>query len=345
MKSLKEYSLNLSEKDYHAYPAWSQSLIARYAREGFSAMANIHESIAPTPSMEFGSLFDSVITRGRETLKHYALFEVSIPDAEKKVLNYLVDNYTHTTFSELVVADIEAAAKAVGYQSRWSPQTKYDHVAPFAKYYDTLKSGKKLISQKDWDDVMAMHQAFRNSPYLKDLFGTKNTKDIEYIYQPQFLVDMPLPSGKTVKVKVMIDLVIVNHKDKTIQLVDLKTSSMPAYDFAENFVKFRYDIEAAVYTDVMEIVKNMDPDYVGYSILPFLFTDISRTDKVPVTYRYNTREESQVCGFSFKEYHYKPYYQLLDEMVAYEEANAVVPSYIKTEEPNDMLEILNINKR
>lgn len=345
MKSLKEYSLNLSEKEYHAYPAWSQSLIARYAREGFGAMANIHEPIAPTPSMEFGSLFDSIITRGKKTLENYALMETSVPDAERKVLDYLAANWYGLTFSTLTVDDIAVAASAVGYQSRWSPQTKYDHVSPFAKYYDTVKSGKKIVSQKDWDDAMEMYKAFRNSPYLKDLFGTKNTKEIEYIYQPQFLVDMNLPSGKTVKVKVMIDLVIVNHKNKTIQLVDLKTSSMPAYDFAENFVKFRYDIEAAVYTDVMEIVKNMDPDYAGYSILPFLFTDISRTDKVPVTYRYNTREESQACGFSFKEYHYKPYYQLLDEMVAYEEAKAVVPSYIKTEEPNDMLEILNINKR
>ena len=345
MKSLKDYSLNLSEDQYHAHPAWSQSLISRYAREGFRAMADIHEPVASTPSMEFGSLFDSVMTRGKETLKRYAVFELSIPDSERKVLDYLVANYTHADFGELVVDDIEAAAKAVGYQSRWNPQTKYDHVAPFAQYYNTLKAGKKLVSKKDWDDAVAMHQAFRNSPYLKGLFGTWNTEDVEYIYQPQFLVDMPLPSGKVVKMKVMVDLIVVNHKEKTIQLVDLKTSAMPAYDFAENFVKFRYDIEAAVYTDVVEIVKNMDKDYADYRILPFLFTDISRVDKVPVTYEYDPRGESQVGGFSFKEYHYKPYYQLLDEMVEYEETNAVVPSYIKTEEPNDMLAVLNINKR
>ena len=68
-------------------------------------------------------------------------------------------------------------------------------------------------------------------------------------------------------------------------------------------------------------------------------------DKVPVTYEYDPRGESQIGGFSFKEYHYKPYYQLLDEMVEYEETNAVVPSYIKTEEPNDMLVILNNSRR
>jgi len=304
-------------------------------------MADIHEPSTPTPSMEFGSLFDSIITRGKKTLENYALMEVSVPDAERKVLDYLAANWDCPTFSRLAVDDIVTAAAAVGYQSRWGAQTKYDHVSPFAKYYDTIKSGKKIVTQKDWDDAMEMFGAFRNSPYLKELFGTKSTKDVEYIYQPQFLVDMPLPSGKTVKVRAMMDLVVVNHKEKTIQIVDLKTSAMPAYDFAENFVRYRYDIEAAVYTDVVEIVKNMDKDYEDYRILPFLFTDISRVDKVPVTYEYDPRSESQIDGFTFKDYHYKPYYQLLDEMVAYEEADAVVPSYIKTEEPNDMLAVLN----
>jgi hypothetical protein len=341
MKSLKDYSLNLTEEQYHAYPAWSQSLISRYAREGFKAMANIHEPITPTASMEFGSLFDSVITRGKETLNHYVVFDMSVPPAEKAVLDVLASNCTCTQFFDISKDEVISFADQVGYQTRWGKDTRYSHISAFEQYYNVIQSGKKIISQQDWNDAMEMFNAFRSSPYLKELFGTKSTKDIEYIYQPQFLVDMPLPSGKVVKVKVMVDLIVVNHKEKTIQLVDLKTSAMPAYDFAENFVKYRYDIEAAVYTDVVDIIRSMDEEYLDYKMLPFLFTDISRVDKVPVTYEYDPRSESQFTGFSFKDYHYKPYYQLLDEMVAYEEDNAVVPSYIKTEEPNDMVAILN----
>ena len=341
MKSLKEYSLNLTEDQYHAHPAWSQSLISRYAREGFRAMANIHDPITPTPSMEFGSLFDSIITRGKETLNHYVVFDMSVPPAEKGVLDVLASNCTCPQFGDISISEVISFADQVGYQTRWGKDARYNHISAFEQYYNIIKSGKKMVSKEDWNDAMDMFQAFRNSPYLRELFGTKSTKDIEYIYQPQFLVDMPLPSGKVVKVKVMVDLIVVNHKEKTIQLVDLKTSAMPAYDFAENFVKYRYDIEAAVYTDVVEIVKSMDRDYDDYKILPFLFTDISRVDKVPVTYEYDPHGDSQIEGFTFKDYHYKPYYQLLDEMVAYEEANAIVPSNIKMEEPNDMIAILN----
>lgn len=115
----------------------------------------------------------------------------------------------------------------------------------------------------------------------------------------------------------MFDLLVVNHKEKTIQPVDLKTSSMPAYDFPEHFVKMRYDIQAQLYTHVLQKVIARDYYLNGYTILPFLFTDISRTDKVPVTY------EIDLSGsFSFskgdKVYQYKGWEELLAEILVYE---------------------------
>jgi hypothetical protein len=135
----------------------------------------------------------------------------------------------------------------------------------------------------------------------------------------------------------MFDLIVVDHKEKTIQPVDLKTSSMPAYDFAEQFVRMRYDIEANVYVDVLKN-KIKDTEYEDYKILPYLFTDISRTDKIPVTFFYDTNKNSSL---SFKDYEYKDWKTLLTEIIEYREANATVPSYIRTDGPNDLLSLLN----
>ena len=70
-----------------------------------------------------------------------------------------------------------------------------------------------------------------------------------------------------------------------------------------------------------------------------LFTDISRSDKVPVTY-----EIDLSGGFAFnkgeKIYQYKGWKELLGEILAYEESEAKVPSYITTAGPNDLIEIL-----
>ena len=338
MKSLKDYSLNLPEQEYHDYPAWSYSTIAKYARNGFSAIATLHDKVKSTPEMEFGSLFDSFITKGKKTLDEYIMCDITVPPAEKGVLDVLSSTCTYENFDEVPMRDVINAAETVSYQPKWKPDTRYAHISEYAKYYNTVKSGKKLVPKADWDDAIEMYRIFREDPYLKTIFGAKSTKDIEYLYQLQFCVPW-LIEDEDVKVKCMFDLLIVNHKNKTIRPVDLKTSSMPAYDFPEHFVKMRYDIQAQLYTHVLQKVIAQDYELNEYTILPFLFTDISRTDKVPVTY------EIDLAGnFSFskgdKVYQYKGWEELLAEILVYEANDAKVPEYITTASSNDLVEIL-----
>lgn len=339
-KSLRELSLNIPEQDYHDYPAWSYSIIARYARDGFSAMSTLHDKVATTSSMEFGSLFDSMITRGKETLNHYVVFDMSVPPAEKGVLDVLASNCTCTQFHDISMDEVIATADNVGYQPRWGKDTRYKHISEHSAYYDAVMSGKKIVSRQDWNDAVEMYKVFRNDSYLKTLFGTKDTDDVEYIYQAQFKTTFVI-HGRDVEVKMMADLIVVNHTEKTIQIVDLKTSSMPAYDFSQNFIKFRYDLEAEVYTDVVDKIRREIGGYSDYEILPFLFTDISRVDKVPVTYSYEpwggfifTKRDSD------RTYSYKGWKELLGEILHYEENEAKVPDYITTDGPNDLIEIL-----
>lgn len=338
MKSLKDYSLNLPEQEYHDLPYWSYSTIAKYARNGFSAIATLHDKMKPTPEMEFGSLFDSFITKGKKTLDEYIMCDITVPPAEKGVLDVLSSTCTYENFDEVPMHDVINAAETVSYQPKWKPDTRYAHISEYAKYYNTVKSGKKLVPKADWDDAIEMYRIFREDPYLKTIFCTKSTEEVEYLYQLQFCVPW-LIEGEDVKVKCMFDLLIVNHKDKTIRPVDLKTSSMPAYDFPEHFVKMRYDIQAQLYTHVLQKVIAQDYELNEYTILPFLFTDISRADKVPVTY-----EIDLSGGFSFskgdKVYQYKSWEELLAEILVYEANDAKVPEYITTTSSNDLVEIL-----
>ena len=347
MKSLKELSLNLPEAEYHKYPAWSYSLIARYAKDGFSALATLHDPVTATSSMEFGSLFDSVITRGKETLNEYVVDStgVTCPPAEKEVFDKLIalgfGEYSYENLAGMHMGSlVEIMNSCDNFCSKYKKEeTKFANLSKNQAYYELHRSGKKVVSKEDWDDAMDMYRAFRNDGYLKNLFGTKNTKDVEYIYQSQFLTKFNI-EGETVDVKIMPDLLVVNHKNKTIQPVDLKTSAMPAYSFGENFVKFRYDIQAELYTDVLKQICWENDDYRDYTVLTYLFTDISRTDKVPVTYEYDPTN-----GFSYtrgdKTYQYKGWKELLSEILVYEANNARVPSYISTEGPNDLISILS----
>lgn len=332
--------MNLPEQEYHDYDAWSYSTIAKYAKDGFSALATLHDRTAPTPAMEFGSLFDSMITKGKQTLSEYAVDDTVAPPAERAVFDKLLSEGYTKPFDQLSVPEVLAAAEACAFYPKYKDETRYEKLRAASGYYDIRRTGKKIVSAQDWEDAVAMYRVFRDDPYLKKLFGTHNTENVEYIYQGQFLTEITLPSNSTVTVKIMPDLLVINHKDKTIQPVDLKTSAMPAYSFSENFVKYRYDLQAECYTDVLHQIISKDEEYRNYSILPYLFTDISRTDKVPVTYVYDPTN-----GFSFakgeKTYVYSGWKQLLDEILEYENTSAKVPSYITTEGPNDLIDILS----
>lgn len=345
MKSLKEFSLNLPEDAYHKYPAWSHSLIARYAREGFSAVATIHEPIKTTSAMAFGSLFDSILTRGKDTLNEYVIDDTTAPPAEKSVFDWLLSAGHKEPFEEISTADINFATDACKFYQNLKPETRYEKLRKASTYYEVRRAGKKIVSRDDWDDAVSMAHAFRNDEFLSKLFGTKNTQDVEYIYQAQFVVDLGIAGGGSVKVKIMPDLLVVNHKNKTIRPVDLKTSTQPAYDFKESFLAFRYDLEASVYTDILEIVISQHDEYKDYTILPYYFTDISRSDKVPVTYEYDPKAPDQIDGFHYtskgREYKHKHWTTLLGEILAYEDSKAVVPAGIKTDGPNDLMSIIN----
>ena len=295
--------------------------------------------------MEFGSLLDSILTKGKKTMDEYVIFDAKVPKAEREAMDYILQ-HTHEPFDSLSSEFLERMFSECAYQQSLKPETRYKKVAAYRNYYDVQISGKKVISQKDWDDACQMAMKFREDPYLKDIFGTKSTDKKEYLYQLKFEVDYTLPSGLTVPVRIMPDLLIVNHEDKTIQYVDLKTSSDPGWSFAkENFIRFRYDLEASVYTDVLGQVLNSIPEYQDYSLLPVLFTDISRTDKVPVTWWYDPKAESQANGFCFeskgKTYQYTSWTNMLDEIIEYESTATPVPKYIRLDGPNDILSILS----
>lgn len=344
MKSLKEFSLNLPEQKYHEYPAWSYSMIAKYAKEGFQSLSHLHEFSKPTPSMEFGSLFDSIITRGKSTLDEYIVSDVTAPDAEKKVFEYILSR-TNSKFESISNELFEEAFDETKYYGNRKFDTKVDQLSKYSEYYNTRASGKKVVSRSDWDEAIEMAKNFRSYAHINDLFGTKNSKDVEYCYQLQLLTEIESEDGSKIPIKIMLDAVKVDHKAKTVQPIDLKTSFQPAYDFSENFITYRYDIQASLYTFVLKKVLSEDNEYKDYTVLPFIFADISRSDKIPVTWTYDPNDDSQVNGLCYeingKTYQYKNWYTLLSEILKYEEAKAVVPAGVSTTNHNNLITALS----
>jgi len=81
----------------------------------------------------------------------------------------------------------------------------------------------------------------------------------------------------------ILDIMRINHKDKTVKMIDLKTGKEDAENFMRSFMKWRYDLQEAVYTAAFKTICE-ELGLKNYKLLPFEFLYISRFEKVPLVY-------------------------------------------------------------
>ena len=127
IKSLKEISWQVSEKEYRQDPALSYSLLAKYEREGFNSLPHLFDKIS-TPSLTFGSAVDSLITGGKAEFedRFIAAEFPSIPESIVVIVKDLFNMYnkSYTTINEIPNNIIIEYAAKYAFQLNYRPETK-----------------------------------------------------------------------------------------------------------------------------------------------------------------------------------------------------------------------------
>lgn len=112
-----------------------------------------------------------------------------------------------------------------------------------------------------------------------------------------------------------LDYIKIDHENKTIRGIDLKTGSKPVSEFLSNFIKYRYYLQAALYQMAIQhyAIENGLGDY---EILPFQFLYCGRYEKIPTTLEFTDKwEEAALEGFTTTSgYKYKGLYELVDSI-------------------------------
>ena len=135
----------------------------------------------------------------------------------------------------------------------------------------------KLITQEEYNKAAAMKAMLINNKYVGDMFvmdvpesHTVFKGDIEIAYQADITFEL-----EGVECKALPDIVIIDHKKRTVQIVDLKTTSSYDQNVMSSFIKFGYDYQAAWYTLALEAVTEQAGELYGYTVSPsFLFVFI-----------------------------------------------------------------------
>lgn len=287
-KSLYDISWKVDELTYRADPALSYSTLARYEREGFNNLEHLFDKVE-TPSLTFGSAVDAIITGGQEEFdKGFMVAEFpSIPDSVVKIVKDLFRMFGNECRSLDYISDdviIDTAAR-VGYQPNWKPETRAKVIKEKgSEYYNLMyvAGDRTILDTNTYQDVCNAVKALKESEATKFYFAENNPfePDIERFYQLKFKGEF-----ENIPVRCMLDEIIVNHKDKTILPIDLKTTKS-VITFNHSFYQWGYFIQAQLYTYILYQNIKDDDYFKDFKILSYKFIAVDKSLLLPIVFNY-----------------------------------------------------------
>ena len=297
--NLYDISWKVDEPTYREDPALSYSTLARFDREGFDKLDHLYDRIE-TPSLTFGSAVDTLITGSQEEFSDQFIIAEFPPISDNlqtiaKTLFSLYSN-EHRTIDSI---DDEILAE-VGANCDFYSNPKYkNYRVKLIKencqdYYNIMYAaqGKKILDSETAHKVSVVVRALKESPATSWYFMPDSPFNdaVQRFYQLKFKA-----SFDDIDYRIMADLIVVDHENKEIIPVDLKTSSHTEWDFASSFVQWRYHIQARLYWRVLR--KNLDahPIFKDYTLKNYRFIVVNKETVTPLVWEFDkTQEDGQL---------------------------------------------------
>lgn len=289
-KELKDISWQVDEKTYRADPALSYSTISRYEREGgFNSLPTLFDRIE-TPSLLLGSIVDCIITDGEEAFNNqYMVADFpSVPDAVKKIINELFNTYSDR-FDSLDAIDNDKILDVInnlGYQQNWRPETRVKVVVEKgSQYYDLMyiSQDKTIVDEITYRKALSMVEALKHSKATEFYFKEDDPFDdsIKRYYQLKFKSKID-----GVDFRCMMDLAVIDYRNKIIYPCDLKTSSHYEWDFPKSFIQWRYFQQAKLYSRILSDNLKKDEYFKDFKVENYRFIVVNKDSLCPLVWEY-----------------------------------------------------------
>lgn len=280
-KSLKDISWLVDETTYRNDNALSYSKLSSFFKQGPKALISTEK--VDTPALRFGSLVDTILTAPEEFDDKFYVADIDkFSDTIRKIVEDLF-NPEIESIGLIDDATILMVLDNYQYQTNWKSQTRIDKVVALGEdYYTVLRysTDKIVISPKEFEEAQQCVMTLKTHPFTYQIFDCN--EDEEIFYQLKF----KHTSGQ-INVRIMTDVIKVNHKEKWIQPYDLKTTGKNEEEFEKSFVDWNYWIQSGMYARV--IAKNVAKDdyFSEFNILPFKFIVINRANLTPLVWEVN----------------------------------------------------------
>jgi hypothetical protein len=343
-KSFKDISWLVDEPTYRADPALSYSTLATFERGGFGCIPTLFDK-KESPSLTFGSMVDTLVTDSQEEYdrKYYAA-DIEIPTkAFLPVVTNLFNKYhiQCPTLNDIPDDRIIEECDICGYQKAWNRKTRIDKIrSSCTMYYNQLSAAgqRQVVSMKEQTDAYNCLGALRESPQTRAMFNDigKWDTDVEAFYQLKFKHKLD-----DIMYRCMADRIIIDHKNKVVTPIDLKTSSHKEYDFVDSFVKWNYDIQARLYWRIIRAVMDDDPYFKDFELGDYIFVVINRETLTPLRwlYKYTKTMGDIEFGKHYERVMRDPFV-IGKELWYYLQKNPPVPFGVSIDGNNDIVKVL-----
>ncbi len=232
-----------------------------------------------TESMLLGELVDCLLLESDKFDERYIVCNVDIPTGQ--MLTFTEEMYKLHMEG---VDDPEAVAKQayanVGFKRDPIEKILLRFATEGLPYF-TFKLAaidRQVVDSLVYNKAAKLVQELKDHKFISKIL--EPSPDKEFLYQLPIYMDWPCGSVRkksVVKLKGLLDLVVIDHRQRTITPYDLKTSADSSF---ENAVwKYRYDLQASFYNALLSNYVQSLQYLSGYTIKDFKFIVCSTVDR------------------------------------------------------------------
>lgn len=290
---MKQLEKKMTEPEYRKLPCLSYSGLSNLDTTPRSIISS---NFQMTDALIYGSAVDVLAFDGKKEFdRKFALMSQDTPSWQlQKVLEGVIeevlaskDDLKELSSNMEDYSDIiQVVAASQEYGKGWKPDTVVRKTIEGAGelFKFTIENKDKLaLSPQQYEYATNSVQTLYTHEFTKHLFDEQDGVDIYYQFPIVFQLEV---KGKVVHLKSLLDILIINHNNKTIQPKDLKTTGKHVLAFPQSFVQWKYFLQAALYTKAVEkLIADEYPEYKDYTIELFEFVVISSKDPMrPLMY-------------------------------------------------------------
>lgn len=286
---------NITEKEYRSLNMLHYTFLSHFAKSGVAAFSEKENEI---DAYVFGNLVDTILTHHEDfdKLFYVSTAQKQLTPSQETIINALVDAYSqvYQHINEIPDENILDIARSLGIYRTYGDDALLKVIKDdncLSEYACRVEGfGKTIINKQILDDAQKRISELLEDNRARDLFCHEdyevNDDSIEILYQCKFI-------DKEENLKAMVDVLYIDHKNEIIIPYDVKTTSQNTYDFNKSFVKFRYDIQADLYSYLIRKFKSKHIEFREYKVLPFTFIVLAPNGHIFAEYNAEENVDSE----------------------------------------------------